>query len=65
MRMEVGGDKKTDWWTGDFIVFVRLKPFRSIQTIAGLWDVGQGVTLVLGEMDVAQVNPYRSDQEYL
>ena len=45
-----------------FLLFVRLKPFRSSQTIAGLWDVGEGVTSVLREMDVARVNPYRFGQ---
>ena len=35
--------------------FAGLKPFRFAQTIAGLWDVGEGrgVTVVLGEIVVA------------
>ena len=39
------------------LCFVRLKPFRPDQTIAGLWDAG--VTVVLGEMDVTgEVIPF-------
>ena len=33
------------------------RSFRPIQTIAGLWDVGWRVTVVLGEMYVARVRP--------
>ena len=48
----------------DFVCFVGWKPFRSMRTTAGLWDLCRikEVTLVLGEMDVARGNPYRSDQ---
>ena len=38
--------------------FVGLRPVQPIWTTAELWDVGQGVTLVLGEVDVTRVNPY-------
>ena len=43
-------------------VFLVLKPFRPICAIAGLREVGQGMTVILGEMDVARVNPSRSGQ---
>ena len=45
-----------------FVCFVGLKPFRFIDHSRGLWDVGLGVALALGEMDADWVNPYRSDQ---
>ena len=38
-------------------VFVALRPFRFGDTIAGLWDIGYGVTVVLGEMAVALLKP--------
>ena len=31
-----------------------LKPFRPIRAITGLWDIVQGLTVVLGEVDVAR-----------
>ena len=34
-----------------FLVVVELEPFRSAQTIAGIWDPRYGVTVGLGEMD--------------
>ena len=37
-------------------LFAGLKPFLPIQTNAGLWDVGQGVTVTQGEDDVTRVN---------
>ena len=38
-------------------------PFRPIHAIQGVgYRVGEGVTVVLGEMYVARVNPYRSGQ---
>ena len=37
-------------------VFVGLKSFRPIRTIARTWDVGWGVTVVLGDMNVAGWN---------
>ena len=41
-----------------FVAVVGLNPFRSAQTIAGLWDVAKGaLTMVLGEMDVDRVKP--------
>ena len=59
-----GWTLKTGYLPGEFpdykpcFFFVGLKPFRPISAIAGPWNVGQGVTGVLGEMDVARVNPY-------
>ena len=44
-----------------FSVFVTLKAFRPIRSTEGLWDVAWG-PLVLGEMDVTRVSPYRSGQ---
>ena len=44
-----------------FKLLLLQSPF-GLQTIAGLWDVEKRVTLVLGEVDVVRVNPYRSDQ---
>ena len=41
---------------------VGLKPFWSAQTIAAQWNVGEGVTVVLGEMVVDRVSPYQSSQ---
>ena len=42
---------------GCFFVFVGLKSFRPARNIARLWDVGQGVTMVLGETDFTRVTP--------
>ena len=39
------------------LCFCWIKPFWPIDAIAGLWDVGEGVTGVLGELDVARMKP--------
>ena len=36
--------------------FCWMKAFRPVQAIAGAWNVGWGVTVVLGEINVARVN---------
>ena len=45
-----------DQWDG-FFLFYSDFTLLSTQTIAGPWNVGRGMTVVLRDMDVFRVNP--------